>query len=371
MLKAPQRLLSKSSGLAALAILSGLILPQTRRALPLETVSRREIEGLHADLYLPAGRPAPGIVLVVGALREGRRYPILETAAQTIGACGYAVLVPELGRLRRLILGEDALDDLVAATLALPRQPGVLDRPVALIGFSLGGSLALLAAADDRTRGHIAAVGDLGGYFRLIDMLTAATTATARGAPVSLAAPSVYAVAASVAGLLPDRDARFLDSALDGHRDSPLEALAAVDTAELGTEARGALALLRNRDPGRVQPLVDQVEGLGVRMARLSPQSAVDRIEVPVWVLHDERDRFVPAQQSQLMQEALAGRRNFRFFRTRLLEHTEPSPPGRNPVRFAREYVPGLVSLYRFARGPLAALRSGVNRDAGPVQLER
>lgn len=357
MLKAPPRLLERSSALAALAILSSLILPPTRRSIPLHTVSRRQIEDLHADLYLPAGRLAPGIVLVVGALREGRRYAILETAAQTIAACGYAVLVPELGRLRRLILGEDALDDLVAATLALPRQEGVLDRPVALIGFSLGGSLALLAAADDRARGHIAYVGDLGGYYRLIDMLTAATTSTVGGAPVSLASPSVYAVAASVAGMLPAADSRFLDSVLDEHRDDPLEALAAVDTAELSAGASGALALLRNRDPGRVQSLVDEVEGLGARMARLSPQSVVDRIDVPVSVLHDERDRFVPAQQSQLMREAVAGRRNFRFFRTRLLEHTEPAAPGRNPVRFAREYVPGLVSLYRFAHGPLATLR--------------
>jgi pimeloyl-ACP methyl ester carboxylesterase len=157
--------------------------------------------------------------------------------------------------------------------------------------------------------------------------------------------------------MLPDPDSRFLDNVLDDHRDSPLEALAAVDTAELGTEARGALALLRNRDPDRVQSLVDQVEGMAARMARLSPQSVVDRVEVPVTVLHDERDRFVPAQQSQLMRDAVAGRRNFRFFRTRLLEHTEPAPPGRNPIRFAGEYVPGLVSLYRFAHGPLAGLK--------------
>ena len=93
-------------------------------------------------------------------------------------------------------------------------------------------------------------------------------------------------------------------------------------------------------------------------MDRLSPASVLERIEAPVWLLHDERDRYVPAQELRLMREATAGRANFRSFSIRLLEHTEPRPPTAGPVGLVRDYIPGLVDLARFVRGPLSAVRS-------------
>lgn len=312
-------------------------------------VDRREVPDLKADLYLAPGRRSPGIVLVLGALREGRRYPLLETTARHIAGCGCAVLVPELGRLRQLILGPDALDDLVAAALALPGQEGVVDAPVGLIGFSLGGSLALLAAGDGRLRGHIACVASMGAYFRLTGMLTAATIGT-------LAAPSAYAVAASLVATLPDADRRALEAVLDVGRDSPLEALARVDPASVGSPARAVLSLFTNRDPDAIATLLQRVEGAGT-LAGLSPEDTIGQIEAPVWVLHDERDRYVPFSEFRLLREVAAERRNFTFLSTRLLEHTEPLPPALNPIRLVGDYLPGLMRLARFVRGPLAAVR--------------
>jgi dienelactone hydrolase len=363
-LRVPARLLAASSAMSTIAILASLLVPPPGHLVKPPEVARREVTGLRADLYVPPGGPWPGIVLVLGALREGRRYPPLVRAARSLSGCGYAVLVPELGRLRHLILAEDALDDLVAAVLALVGQDGVMQAPVGLFGFSLGGSLALLAAADDRLRGQVACVASMGAYFSLEDMLGAATIGAiaATGDRTSLAAPSIYAIAASLVARLPDPDRQILERVLDEQPDSTLEAMSCVDLGSVGLQAQAVLTLLRNRDPAAVASLIRTLEGAAPMMAKLSPNQVIDRIEVPVWVLHDERDRYVPVQQSRLMRETLAGRPNFKFFSIRLLEHTEPNPPALNPVRVFRDYLPGLVGLFRFVHGPLAVVQKARHR---------
>lgn len=344
MIAVPARALASSDGLSAALILGTMLLPPAARLAHVPEVARRELDHLRADLYLPAGGPSPGLVLVLGALREGRRYELLEKAARTIAGCGFAVLVPELGRLRRLVLGQDALDDLVAAAQELPRQAGVIDAPVGLIGFSLGGSLALVAAGDPRLQARVACVAAMGAYFRLSDMLDAAMAG-------ELAAPSAYAVAASAAATLPVPDRDIVEQAIDADRESPLEAMSRIPVTSVGAEAQLMLAAFRDGRPA------DVARGLAPMMAGLSPEAVIDQVEAPVWLLHDERDRYVPFGQFEAMREAAAGRASFKFFRLRLLEHTEPVPPALNPFRLFGDYVPGLLSLGRFVRGPLSALR--------------
>src|SRR5579872_5698289 len=130
----PARLLADSSALSALAILVAQLAPARVRGSPPPGVTRRAVDELRADLYLPSRLPAPGIVLVMGTLREGRRYPLLISLAESIAACNYAVLVPELGRLGEMIVGEDAIEDLVASARGLTRQDGVTDAPIGLFG---------------------------------------------------------------------------------------------------------------------------------------------------------------------------------------------------------------------------------------------
>lgn len=344
MIAVPARVLASSSGLSAAMILTTLLFPPASRLARMPEVTRRELDSPTADLYLPSGGPWPGLVLVLGALREGRRYELLEKVARTIAACGFAVLVPELGRLRRLVLDEGALEDLVTAAQQLPRQPGVIDAPVGLIGFSLGGSLALLAAGDPRLHGRVACVAAMGAYFRLGDVLAAAMAG-------GLAAPSTYAVVASVAATLPAPDRDIVEQAIDRDRESPLEAISKIPMPSVGPEAQLVLGAFRDRRPADVAIRLAPV------IARLSPEAVIERIDAAAWVLHDERDRYVPYGQLEAMREAADGRANFTFLRLRLLEHTEPIPPALNPVRLFGDYVPGLIGLYRFAHGPLSELR--------------
>ncbi len=67
----PARLLAGSSALSALAILATQLVPARVRRAHRPGVTRRAVDELRADLYLPLRLPAPGIVLVMGTLREG------------------------------------------------------------------------------------------------------------------------------------------------------------------------------------------------------------------------------------------------------------------------------------------------------------
>ncbi|HET7419408.1 MAG TPA: dienelactone hydrolase family protein [Candidatus Dormibacteraeota bacterium] len=335
-------------------ILASLVSPPFARAVSLPEVALRELDWPPADLYLPAAARSPGIVLVLGALREGRRYELLAKVARTIAGCGFAVLVPELGRLRELVLGDDAVEDLVAAVESLPHQAGVSGGPVGLIGFSLGGSLALVAAADRRLQGRVACVAAVGAYCRLADMVTAAMSG-------SLAGPSAYAVVASLAATLPEADRTVVQDAIGASPDSPVEALSRIPTDSVGAQARIVLSAFGDRNAAS---LIEGVDGLRAVMDGLSPEAALARIDAPIWVLHDERDRFVPIAQLDAMRMAAEGRRDFRSFKLRLLEHTEPVPPVLNPVRLVGDYLPGLVNLYRFAHGPVQAVRRAVGRSS-------
>lgn len=329
-MKVRAALLERSPALCAAAVLTRLTLPHGERLIGLPPADRVEV-GPRVDLYVPKGGPHPGVVLVLGALREGRRYELLEKTARTLAGCGHAVLVPELGRLRRLVLGPDALDDLVDATLSMPGLPEVRNGPVGLVGFSLGASLALVAAADPRLEGRVACIAAMGGYYRLAGILHAATSGT-----VALESPSVYTVCASLAALLDDPDRSMIERALEARPEAPVEALRAL---------------------AAMPQLTSRLDDVATAMSALSPEGVLDRIHVPVFVLHDERDRYVPFSEHVLMREAMRGRRNFRFFSTRLLEHTEPAAPS-SIAALVGDYVPGLWQLARFVRGPLAALRA-------------
>lgn len=170
---------------------------------------RRELDGPEADLYSPAhGRASPGIVILLGAVLEGRRYPPLVGLAEAVARAGYAVLVPELGRLRELVLDRAAVADAEAAVRLLRAQPEVRPGPVGLYGFSVGASVALLAAAEDRD-GAIAFVAGLGAYLSLPELVAGVGDGTEETTRLvlerSLAAADAGAAPPSFDELSPDR----------------------------------------------------------------------------------------------------------------------------------------------------------------------
>src|SRR5688500_15652454 len=121
-----------------------------------------------AELWLPAWasaeRPAGAMLLVFGVNNLGRNHPAIERVADGLARTGVAVLVPDSrtpleGRLE---VGE--IDGVVRAFQLLAARPEVDRDRIGIFGFSVGGSLALLAARDPRIAEQIRWVNPFGAF---------------------------------------------------------------------------------------------------------------------------------------------------------------------------------------------------------------
>lgn len=125
-------------------------------------------QGDLAELWLPSWasdeRPAGAILLVLGVNNVGRNHPVVARVAEGLARTGAAVLVPDSATLLegRLEVGE--IDGVVRAFETLVARPEVDPDRVGIAGFSVGGSLALLAARDPRIASDVRWVNAFGAY---------------------------------------------------------------------------------------------------------------------------------------------------------------------------------------------------------------
>lgn len=139
-----------------------------------ETLYRRGGEELPASLYRPSGSAArpgtalPGWIALHGLTRRGREHESLDTFARALAASGAAILVPDIPEWRALHMSPGAVVETIkAAVLELDARPFIAQGRIGVIGFSFGGTQALIAATDPVLEGHLAAVVSWGGYASL------------------------------------------------------------------------------------------------------------------------------------------------------------------------------------------------------------
>ncbi|MFO7893271.1 MAG: hypothetical protein R6U63_06045 [Longimicrobiales bacterium] len=130
-----------------------------------ETTYRRGGRELPATLYHPGGSTLPGWVALHGLTHRGRAHESLEAIARALAASGAAVLVPDIPEWRALhVAPETAVETIQAAVLDLDGRPFTAPGRTGVIGFSFGGTHALVAATEPALEGHLAAVTSWGGY---------------------------------------------------------------------------------------------------------------------------------------------------------------------------------------------------------------
>jgi pimeloyl-ACP methyl ester carboxylesterase len=120
-----------------------------------------------ATIYHPSGAraPLPAWVLLHGITWTGRSHPQLIRLARALSASGSVVMVPEISEWRALrVAPEIAVPVIREAVLDLDARPDTLGGHTRLFGSSFGATQAILASADARLDGHLAAVASWGGY---------------------------------------------------------------------------------------------------------------------------------------------------------------------------------------------------------------
>jgi pimeloyl-ACP methyl ester carboxylesterase len=259
------------------------------------------LDGVTGHLYVP-DRRSPAILLVLGAAPRGKDDPRAARLARSLARAGRVVFVPDLILAERRFDRED-LDRIARSVVALDEHPSTRG-PVVVLGISYGGSLALMASTDPRTRGRVAQMAVFGAYWDLIGVIQAMTTGVSivggeavpwEGHPLSREVFEQYAIDLAPADARAD-----LRAALAGGG----------DPAALPPEARALHDLLANRDPALVDDLAARL-GQDARavLERFSPSSVTDAIEVPVVAMHSTDDPAVPYGEALRLTEALPGTR--------------------------------------------------------------
>jgi dienelactone hydrolase len=291
-----------------------------------------------AELWLPAWaseeRRAGAMLLVFGVNNLGRNHPAIERVADALARSGVAVLVPDSRTLLegRLEVGE--IGGVVDAFRLLASRPEVDPARIAIVGFSVGGSLALLAAADPAIAEQVRWVNAFGAFADAASYLAAVSAHAYRGPdgepvpwePTPLAREVYLAFMLDQVEDVDDRGA--LESAFGP---AVLEASRPPGDPELRAELRTDAA--RTVHDLLTAPSLDAAErSIGELPAEslafvdaISPAGHLAGVRTDVHLMHEVEDHHVPFVESRSLADALrsagllAAHTEFRLF-----DHVQP-----------------------------------------------
>ena len=302
------------------------------------------------DLYVPAhGGSHQGIVFSMGAPPLSLDDPRLVRIAEDSARAGVVMLVPFSDRLDDVRIEPEEIDALVAEFQYVQQQPQVDPKRVGFFGASVGGSIAIVAAADPRISAEVDHVVSFGGYFDALDTFGAiATHRIEYGSVNEEWVPREHAEFVMARQLIdrvdnPD-DRELLTRVFVDHNPPSDEQL-----ATLSPIGRSSYDFLANRDPNAVNALIKRLPPDAVAdLDYLSPRTSIDKVTAELFIIHDRADPFVPYTESRKLKDALAGRTTPRahFDELRLFEHVEPKP-NQSPDTIALDSTRLLFRLYQ------------------------
>jgi hypothetical protein len=267
---------------------------------------------VYLDIYEPA-TPAPplpgareGLVIIPG-VGDNRQVPQLINLSLALAHVGIVVediTTPTL--INNDISAVDS-DAMVQAFTFLSHWPGVGANRIGIAGFSGGGPLVCLAAADQRIRDRVSFIALFGTYFNAETVLRAygrrAITANGHTIPWYPSQYPLQVLADVMAGGLSPGDGSLLVSAFVP-KGKPLTS---DKLARMSPPAVATYHLLEGDEPNRVnENIVALSPQLHTLLNTLSPSSVITKIQASIYLLHSRDDSSLPVTESQAFAVALA-----------------------------------------------------------------
>ncbi|HUG47127.1 MAG TPA: hypothetical protein VMP67_01820 [Candidatus Limnocylindria bacterium] len=314
------------------------------------------------DVYVPAdtqptGR-LPGVVLVLGFHPVPVDDPAIVRIAEGISRLGVVVGVQESTSLMESRIDPAEPAHIADALLVLAGLPEVDPHRLGLIGFSAGGSLAMMAAADPRIAADLRFVSNFGGYADAETFLVDIATRTMELEGEILPWQPGLSIRLEILELMlkavePADQRAGLRSAIEPAiraEDSPDGPDPAIERA-LSGDALAAYRLFTAPDRAAARAALAQTSaGLRADLAAISPLEVVDRLEALVFTLHGENDNAIPISHAVMLDSAFEPEQVGHFTRFGTVGHEPPFQDG-----LALEDLPDLFQLTIYVHHIVAA----------------
>lgn len=276
-------------------------------------------------LTTPAGDgPHPALVVTLGADAASPDDPRVVRLVDGLARTGIAVLFPLSDELDAGEITPIEIDRLVGAFELLQGRPRIHSDRIGYLGLSVGGSLAIVSAADERIAADVWMVIAVGPYHDAAALLGFAAAAAYRedgeAVPWDVEDTTREVAVDTLLVTLSEQDRAAIEAGEEpatGYGRLAQRLLQGLTGDALPLrEAEAILAALSPQDRTDLEAV--------------SPRYALDSLQAPLRLLHDQNDRFVPWTES----EAIAAQHEPEVYhRLELFEHVEPDP-GNLPVLF-------------------------------------
>lgn len=242
--------------------------------------------GIH--IFKPVGaKESSFVILVPGFTDKGARDRRIVRLAKSFAQSGIGVAVPDTASMRSRIFSNNDIDVIKKTFKYVKARNYVKDGKIAICGFSVAGSYALVAASSLGREPLF--ILSFGGYYDLEDLVTSVISKQAQYNGKSrkwIPGDIPVAVVKENIGL------EDINSGMDYRK------------------AEEVTAKLAEKKPGIFK--------------NLSPSSYAEQIKSPVYIFHSQKDDSVPVEESYRLKDALSGKTEVNFTELRGLSHVTP-----------------------------------------------
>jgi pimeloyl-ACP methyl ester carboxylesterase len=328
-----------------------------KSAQPTRTPVAYTIDGRpHAgDLYLPGnGAPDAAIVLVPGAVPEGKDDARLVELAITLARARFAVLTPDLPGYRKLkVRPDDAREVADAVRYLAGRKDLAPDGRIGIGAFSYAVGPAVIASLEDDIREQVRFILGIGGYHDLRKSIRFFTTGyyEHRGKLRHMEASGYgkLVFARSVMDHLRDPDDRAIIDAMVETKLADHDADISVFAQGLGPEGMTVYRLLMNTDPDRTFDLIAELPAQSQQtIAALTLHDKdLARLKARLILIHGRNDPLIPFPESRALGKAVAPSQARVFIINRILGHVDLALSDFISWSFWTQEVPDAWRLFR------------------------
>lgn len=316
----------------------------------------------------PSGGPHPGVLFSFGVVPLGVDHPQVPRLGQALARAGFAALFHWSPAMRDLRLDSDDVADFASAYETLLEQRCVDSSRSGILGACVGGSFALMAAADPRIRGRLAFLSAYAPYFSMRtlvrDIASGTRTLGDLREPWRVDPLTWRVYVRTLTDGLPPPEAERLRAAFDDRVRWNASGSAIVrspvagvgeqpDPGGLSEGGRAVLRLLTAADRESAETALRSLPpSVQTRLDAMSPEVYLRAIEAPlIHLLHDRYDPVIPVGESRRLVSALSGRAGVRY--TELgFRHLDPTRL--SPIRLVRELPRFYLAMYPIFRQAMA-----------------